>query len=533
MSFKGILSATCLLMAGGLPAGAQIEDSALELVNPWGMSFLEAGEPSLPTDMWRASDADDLLPLMRDVRTHGLTPAERTLMQRMALSPATPPAGRQEPLLRAERARIMYDLGEAQAAATLMSRLDTPPPGLDADEIVADLNLALGNEATACDMLNAPDRIAGYWAKLRAVCAALQGNTAGAELAIEMALQQDAVDSWLLAAVFAASGELPDAPEADYSSGLNLAISAEAGLAPPKDPIPAARPDLASAMAVHTKLPVALRVEAAGIAAQAGMMPTEQYRALFLKMISEPGFVPASPLESALYAARDPLVTDEDRAFALGSALEDAMVTPAHFSAASRLLWGEIERLPINTSTAANAAVFARAALATGHYPAAKDWSLANTMEGAREDGSFDAALMSALVTLAGNETKRSASDYNGERLAALADTDLQKQTAARLFALWTALGVAPPADARRLVVNAPEREVTPKIDLQLVGLLAAAEADAAGEVILSTVGMTKGDPTALDDASLLLLLKALQRIGAEDAARQMALEATGYWKAL
>ena len=87
------------------------------------------------------------------------------------------------------------------------------------------MNLALGNEATACAMLNDPDRLSGYWAKLRAVCAALEGNSAGAELAIEMALQQDAVDSWLLAAVFATSGELPEPPEADYSSGLNLAAN--------------------------------------------------------------------------------------------------------------------------------------------------------------------------------------------------------------------------------------------------------------------------------------------------------------------
>ena len=43
---------------------------------------------------------------------------------------------------------------------------------------------------------------------------------------------------------------------------------------------------------------------------------------------------------------------------------------------------------------------------------------------------------------------------------------------------------------------------------------------------------MTKGDPTALDNASLVLLLNALERIGAEDAAREMALEAAGYWKA-
>ena len=231
MSFRG-LAAAALIGSVALTAEAQIEDSGLDLVNPWGMSFLEAGEPSLSTDMWSASDADDLLPLMRDVRTHGLTPAERTLMRRMALSPAAPPPGAQEPALRAERARIMYELGEAEAAASLMARLETPPPGLDADEIVADLTRALGNEATACNMLDDPDRMTGYWAKLRAVCAALRGNTAGAELAIEMALQQDAVDSWLLSAVFAASGELPEPPEADFSSGLNLAISAEAGLVP-------------------------------------------------------------------------------------------------------------------------------------------------------------------------------------------------------------------------------------------------------------------------------------------------------------
>lgn len=532
MSFKGIVSSACLVLVTGLSAGAQIEDSGLELVNPWGMSFLEAGEPSLPTDMWRASNADDLLPLMRDVRTHDLTPAERTLMRRMALSPATPPAGIQEPMLRAERARIMYELGEAEAAASLMARLDAPPPGLDADEIVADLNLALGNEATACDMLDAPDRISGYWAKLRAVCAALRGNTAGAELAIEMALQQDAVDSWLLAAVFATSGELPDAPEADYSSGLNLAISAEAGLAPPATPLPAHRPDLAAAMALHPKLPDRLRVAAAGIATQAELLPTDTYRSLFIKLISRPDFVPATPLESALYAARDPLVTDEDRAFALAAALAEAMDGPAHFSAVSRLLWDEIARLPVNTFTATNAPLFARAALATGHFPAAKKWSSANTLEGAREDGSFDAALLSALVTLAEGESARSAIDYAGERLAKLADSDTQKQSAARLFTLWTALGIAPPAEARRLVANVTGRDARPDVMPQLLGVLAAAEADAAGEVILSAVGMTQGDPTGLDDVSLLLLLQALQRIGAEDAARQLALEATGYWKA-
>ncbi len=131
-------------------ASAQIEDSGLQMVDPWGMGFLEVGEPALPASMWRASNTETLLPMMRDVRTQGLTPAERTLMRRMAMSPATAPQGAQSPALLAERARILFELGEARPAASLMARLETSPPGLDSDEIATDLNLAFGNEAMAC-----------------------------------------------------------------------------------------------------------------------------------------------------------------------------------------------------------------------------------------------------------------------------------------------------------------------------------------------------------------------------------------------
>ena len=82
------------------------------------------------------------------------------------------------------------------------------------------------------------------------------------------------------------------------------------------------------------------------------------------------------------------------------------------------------------------------------------------------------------------------------------------------------------------MVVEAPDSDTSAAITPHLLRILGAAEADAAGEVILSTVGMTKGDPTAPDNASLVLLLNALERIGAKDAAREMALEAAGYWKA-
>ena len=59
-----------------------------------------------------------------------------------------------------------------------------------------------------------------------------------------------------------------------------------------------------------------------------------------------------------------------------------------------------------------------------------------------------------------------------------------------------------------------------------------AADADAAGEVILSLLGFTKGDPTQIRASDMVVLLSALNEIGAREEASALALEAVGYWKA-
>ena len=51
------------------PVLAQVEEGGLGGVDPWGIGFLKTGEPAMPTRMWTASRAEDLLPLMKNVRT--------------------------------------------------------------------------------------------------------------------------------------------------------------------------------------------------------------------------------------------------------------------------------------------------------------------------------------------------------------------------------------------------------------------------------------------------------------------------------
>ena len=56
-------------------------------------------------------------------------------------------------------------------------------------------------------------------------------------------------------------------------------------------------------------------------------------------------------------------------------------------------------------------------------------------------------------------------------------------------------------------------------------------QARTAAEVVLRTVSLTNGDASELGLADITLILAALQDVGADDAARLLALEATGYWK--
>ncbi|MEQ8299114.1 MAG: hypothetical protein RH945_01080 [Hyphomonas sp.] len=511
-----------------LAANAQIEDSGLQMVDPWGMGFLEAGEPALPASMWRASSTKTLLPMMRDVPTQALTPAERTLMRRMALSPANAPQGTESAELLAERARILFELGEARPAASLMARLDTPPPGLDSDEIATDLNLALGNEAMACAENTAAPRDGAYWAMLRAVCAALRDNTTGAELAIEIAASQGVDDSWLTSAVFAASGELPNPPQARYDSGIALAISAKAALTPPSTPLSPTRPDLAAAMVARPGLPPATRAEAAAIAAEAGLIDVTVWRQVLDSQFNDPEFTPESPIEIAIATARNVGMPEDGRADAIAAALQAAAVNPARFVAVSKVLTKEITSLSLTRDTAKHALLFARASLAAKDFEGATLWTLVPTLDEAPETRAFDFAMISGLAVLAGSGD----AIETGERLVTEADTKSDRKAAARLFALWTMTGITPPPAARALMATdseAPGKTVKPGT---VLAILAAADQGAAGEVILGTVALTNGDPSKLDTADLALLGKALATIGAEGAASELALEATGYWQA-
>ena len=368
------LAGAALVTLLGCPASAQIEDSWLEQVDPWGISYLGEEEPALRTRMWRGARGEDLLALMQQARTKGLSPAEQILMRRLVLSGGRAPEGEESDALLAERARIAFELGEAAAAAGQFAELKTPPPGVDAAAMAADLNLVLGNEATACDALAAPGLEGDYWPRLRAVCAALAGNTSGAELAMEMAQAQGAEDSWLSAAIFAMSGVAPKPPKAKFDSGISFAMSNRAFLEITPDAVPEDRADIAAAMARRKLTPPEARVKAAQIAAEAGLIDREEFRIAYNSALAADGFNPRTLLSEAMFAAADGTSSDAHTAEAIAAALTEAEENPAHFAATASLLRAGMANLPLGPDTEGKAFLFARANIAAGEYDEALRW---------------------------------------------------------------------------------------------------------------------------------------------------------------
>lgn len=524
--FSAVLSGFIL---GGL-SFAQVQSGGLPDPDLWTVSFLNTTETALPETSWAASDSADLLSLTRTTRTRNLSPLEQTLMRRLVLSPATAPKddGRDE--LLAERARLMFQIGEASAAAQLLPTLNTPPVGFDADEVAVDLQLAIGQTDAACLNGVGDKQTGAFWTRLRAVCFALEGNSQEAELAMELAGAQGINDVWLSKAIFATSGALPNKPEARFDSGLSLAISAKAGLEPSISTIANSRLDLAAAIARQDTFSPSMRVQAAGVAAEAGLLNGEDHRELYKALVQSEGFDPRTPLEVALQMTLTEGSNPSAQARALRAALQTARGNAARYSAVARLLMPDIRTLPFVPGNARMALDFAGAALATGDLKATRDWIALGV-----EEDPFLAAWMLGLSALSDSEGVENASmAMIAEALLVNGKSLKQKQANMRLFMLWQAAGLQVPPQARAFLAEpaglTDDYKQKPASEALKASILAAADAGAGAETLLRLLAIVKGDAYRLPVQDVTALIKALRSLGQRDAARALALEASGYW---
>lgn len=530
MFFK-IAACAAALAITSLTASAQIETDSMGDISAWGTRYMKSGEKEFPTRLWNGSDEETLLALMKDVRTQKLTPAERTLLRRVVLSPAQRPSGKNAEALLAERARLMLALGEARAAAALAPRLKQDARGLDAETLAVDLDMASGNEASACRRLSGPVPEGEYWLKLRAVCAVLQENFSGAELAVEVATAQGLTDPWFLEAIFAASGDVPNPPYARFDSGLNIALSAKANLDTQRVTLSSSRPDLAAAAASRRGVPNELRARFAQIAGEIDLMTAQERRDILLARLKDEDYTASSAIEQALELMANPAAPVQLKAQRLSTVLETAArADMARFGGTARLFLADLKQLPKTRETAQHAKMFARAAIAAGDSNTARAWLNATAFEGMEKPNPFEIAALEALDLISGGNDSSASQRAIQKRLIETAKPPRFKREAAQILTLWTGFGHPLSQESRALLTA--ERSRGKRIDpYTLLAIDAASRSGAIGETALMILDVIDGEPEALNPADTAALITALRRIDAEDVASALALEATAFWK--
>ncbi len=534
MFFKPLLAAigalgTSLMLA--VPVAAQIEEETMEDLGAWGQRFQPAGAREFPQTLWNGSDAEDLLQRLAAISSNSLTPTERDLLRRVLLSPSQKPTGEMADQLLVERARILLELGEADAAAAIAPRLGDDAGFVDADIIAVDLALASGQEATACSALSSNTSEAPYWLKLRAVCAVLTNNYTGAELAVEYAATNGVNDNWLIEAIFAASGDVPNPPRAKFDSGLNIALSAKANLQTQSYTVSRSRPDLTAAAAQHIGLPIDLRARLARNAAETELIGPRAWREILLERMSAEDYSASDPLELTLAVLEDPTSNTGAKAEKLAETLSIYADQPLPvYSAIARLFAQDLDSLPANEVTAPYATLFAKSAIVARDPIMAQLWLDTVDPDSIAAPSPFEVAQLQVIaLILDGSATPARQLGVQNQILGAT-KTNREREAARKLFSAWTGLGMTLGPEARAFLLNAdPASPATdPNVTL---ATRAAAQSGAIGEAALLILSQTAGDPGRLAEPELATLLDLLVDLGAEDIAASLAIEASEIWK--
>ncbi|MEL6723746.1 MAG: hypothetical protein AAFP81_09955 [Pseudomonadota bacterium] len=532
MFSKSLLISSVLAgLVFGTTASAQIESDSMGDLSAWGQRYLSSEEPEFPISLWRNSSDEVLLSLLQSVQTADLGPAERRLLRRIVLSPATRPRGELAEALLAERARLMLELGEARAAAALAPQLKQDARGLDAETLAVDLDLASGQEASACAELNGEFKQGDYWLKLRAVCAVLRDNYSGAQLAIEFAERQGVDDEWLIEAIFAAAGDAPNPPGARFDSGLNIALSSKAAFDTTDVTLAEGRPDLAAAAARRPGVPDELRVRLAEIASELDLITAEDRRDILFARLSGEDYIAASEIEQALQDLTDPLVADEVRSERLATVLQEASREGlTRYRNTARLFLPDIQDLTQSPVTATYAMDFAKAAMMAGDRETALSWLETFSFEGMAQPDPFEAAMLEAVDVISGGDDSVASLEAIQERLIGAVDSGAREDQAALVLAAWTGLGLPLSPLGRDFIVQVSDRGDR-IAQGQVIGMKAAILSNAIAETGLTVLVTTSGEVGRLAASDYAALLETLIALGAEDIARELAIEASGFWK--
>ncbi|MAK59629.1 MAG: hypothetical protein CMK09_01500 [Ponticaulis sp.] len=554
-------------------AQGALESTGLGDIDPWGVGRLSRAEGALPVTLWQGSSVDSLMPLLGRLGVYQLSPTTRDLLQRVLLSPGRAPAGEDSDRLLAQRMRLIWDLGKLEAYAELARNMPDAEGIKSSTEAMVELQFVRGNEASACSVVRSSIEVSPYLFQARAVCFALEGNFASANLAIELGLEQDAHDPWIQTAINAletmpeddearAEAELP---EANFKSGLTTALSFAGEFPLPESVYSAVNPGFAREISLRTDIERPMRIGMARRAAFNGLMIADELREAYrrdpepepeVEDVSESededvedaaeadaeaqseedetdldGEDWADPLDRALYVLEDETTSEENKVASIRRALIWARSEPERFAILAGVLRPYIAEINDFEAIGANAEFFAIAMLAAGDQGQANRFQRMASVEGGPEEDAFLQAWLDGVRVVSGADRSSASPRVVSRRLADTADEATQSQTARMLHHFLVFDGALAPeaveflsGDAGDTLSSGTELSVKDQILVR-----SNLNSGSVGEALLRIVSALGRDPDRTQSADLAEILELLSTHGYEPEARRLALEALNY----
>jgi hypothetical protein len=270
------------LAQSNLPA--PVESSQLSELNGWSVSALSRSDGALTPDLWARSDPAFVSAVFARMPAVYDSPAMQTLARRVLFSGGDAPRGATVEHVRG-RFEALGKMGAADELATLAagsgSTLSDPAVAMFA----AQAELARGRRAEACQRgrgANAGETPPPFLLRLRAYCAAVTGDRAAADLALELARAQNAADTWYTGAI-AAGGGAPGArpPAANYDNSLSTQLSIAGQLRPGPNALANSSTLALVALARNENAPQPQRAQAAALAFRRGAISEQEARTIF------------------------------------------------------------------------------------------------------------------------------------------------------------------------------------------------------------------------------------------------------------
>lgn len=481
---------------------------------------------------WGASDGRFLSTLMRRLDAPILSRWASITLRRALLSRVSTPDNVAAPDWVAERAWLLLRMGEADGARMLVQGVDVDQFNAKLYAVAGQTALATADTAALCPLADggAIRSREPIWPMARAICAALSGDSAIADVMMDQARRRTrdprGIDVQLAERMMGVNGAGRRSASIEWT-GVNqltawrFGMASALGLTIPSDLFGTVGPQVVAWSARAPMIPPAERLEAAMTAARLGVFSNSALVDLYSQAADESGEFtgdsPAGRLRACYVGGNDEGRVAAMRGFWKGEGQGEGKAVDRY--AGQILTARAAARIAPDGEHAGDAAELIGAMMSAGLDRKAAAWS---PVVSAMSPGKGDAAW--AILAVG---TPRVSVDISADRLSAVADgwSEENPQKLRLLLAALAGLDRLQTEEQMKLLqeyqVGFDNRSNWGRLLLQ-----AADRKEPATVALLVAVGMQRSNWHVLSSAMFATMIRALHEVGLDGEARMIAAEA-------